>query len=131
MKGRVTQPPDSADVRTHAVEAAGFLKALANEQRLRVLCALLGGPRSVGEINASLSLSQSALSQHLRVLRAAGILTSSRRSQTVHYALAPGPSLAILEVLNRAYCAPGAGVRGAGRRGAARRRDAGRKPRAR
>ncbi len=126
MKGRATQPPASADVRTHAGEAAAFLKALANEQRLRVLCVLLGGPRSVGEINASLSLSQSALSQHLGVLRAAGVLTSSRRSQTVHYALAPGPSLAILEVLNRAYCAPGAGIRGA-----ARRRDARCKPRSR
>ncbi len=94
----------AADVRRHVAEAAGFLKALANEQRLQVLCALLEGRRSVGEINAELPLSQSALSQHLGVLREAGIVLTERRSQTVYYSLAPGPALDVMRVLHGAFC---------------------------
>jgi len=108
-----------ADVRGHASEAAGFLKALANEQRLQVLCVLLEGRLSVGEINAELPLSQSALSQHLGVLREAGIVRTERRSQTVYYSLAPGPALEVMRVLHDAFCAT---VVRAGRAARARRR---------
>lgn len=111
MKRTVTHPRALASVRRHAGEAAQLLKALGNEQRLQVLCALPGGPRSVGGINASVSLSQSALSQHLGVLRAVGVVTTERQAQTVYYALVPGPALAILEVLYRAYCASNAPIR--------------------
>jgi len=98
--------PAMAQVREHAVEAAAFLKALANDQRLLVLCALLDGPLSVGDINQRVPLSQSALSQHLGVLREAGLVTTSRQSQTINYALAPGPALQIMEVLYATFCAP-------------------------
>lgn len=101
-----------ADVRGHAADAARLLKALASEQRLAVLCALLDGPLSVGEINALVPLSQSALSQHLAVLRSAGIVTTEKQSQTVYYALAPGPALEIMEVLYRAFCAGGRAATG-------------------
>ncbi|HVC02166.1 MAG TPA: metalloregulator ArsR/SmtB family transcription factor [Steroidobacteraceae bacterium] len=111
MKRTSNHPPALAGVRRHAGEAARLLKALGNDQRLQVLCALLGGPRSVGGINASVPLSQSALSQHLGVLRAAGVVTTERQAQTVYYALVPGPALAILKVLYRAYCASGAPIR--------------------
>jgi ArsR family transcriptional regulator, virulence genes transcriptional regulator len=70
------------------------------------LCALLDGPMSVGEINERVPLSQSALSQHLAVLRAAGVVTTRRQSQTIYYALAQGPALKIMEVLYDAFCAP-------------------------
>jgi len=96
-----------ADIRRHATDAAGLLKALANEQRLAVLCTLLDGPKSVGAINARVPLSQSALSQHLAVLRARGLVNTRRESQTIHYGLAPGPALDILDVLYRAFCARG------------------------
>jgi ArsR family transcriptional regulator, virulence genes transcriptional regulator len=98
----------AAGVQDHATEAAALFKALANEQRLLVLCALLEGPRSVGEINARVPLSQSALSQHLAVLRAASLVTTRRASQTIYYAFAPGPALRIMEVIYAAYCAPDA-----------------------
>ena len=97
-------PRALAAVRAHAGDAATLLKALASDQRLAVLCALLDGPLSVGEINESVPLSQSALSQHLAVLRAAGVVATERQSQTVYYALAPGPALEIMEVLYRAFC---------------------------
>jgi ArsR family transcriptional regulator, virulence genes transcriptional regulator len=100
--------PELAAVREHAAEAAGFLKALANDQRLLVLCSLLNGPLSVGEINERVKLSQSALSQHLGVLRESGLVTTDRQSQTIYYALASGPALQIMEVLYSAFCAPAA-----------------------
>jgi DNA-binding transcriptional ArsR family regulator len=93
-------------MREHATDAAGLLKALANDQRLMVLCSLIDGALSVGEINERIPLSQSALSQHLGVLRDAGLVTTSRQSQTVHYALAQGPALQIMEILYSAFCAP-------------------------
>ena len=56
---------DIAAMQAHAGDAAQLLKALANEKRLQILCLLTAGERSVGDINALLDLSQSALSQHL------------------------------------------------------------------
>jgi DNA-binding transcriptional ArsR family regulator len=108
-------PAAVAAVQEHAGEAAALLKALASEQRLLVLCCLLEGPRSVGEINERVSLSQSALSQHLAVLREAGLVNTDRQSQTIHYSLAPGPTVRIMEVLYSEFCAPAARNRRAAR----------------
>ena len=60
---------DPSQMQAHLAEAAQLLKALGNEQRLHILCNLLEGPLSVGELNQRLELSQSALSQHLALLR--------------------------------------------------------------
>ncbi len=98
--------PALGEMQEHAGEAAAFLKALANDQRLLILCSLLDGELSVGEINARVPLSQSALSQHLSVLRDANMVTTARRSQTIHYALAPGPALRVMEVLYSTFCDP-------------------------
>ena len=106
MRGQIM--PGMAEVREHATEAAAFLKALANDQRLLVLCALLEGALSVGDINERVPLSQSALSQHLSVLREAGLVTTARQSQTIYYRLASGPALQIMEVLYATFCAPSA-----------------------
>jgi DNA-binding transcriptional ArsR family regulator len=61
---------------------------------------------SVGGINDRVPLSQSALSQHLSVLRDARLVITTRQSQTIYYALASGPALQIMEVLYAAFCAP-------------------------
>src|SRR5579859_661566 len=100
-----TRAPLSA-IEAHAGEAAALLKALANDQRLLVLCCLLDGPLSVGEINERVALSQSALSQHLGVLRDAALVTTTRKSQTIYYALTEGPALEIMQILYSAFCAP-------------------------
>ncbi len=89
----------------NADAAAALLKALANGQRLRILCLLVGGERSVSEINAELDLSQSALSQHLAKLREEGLVTTRREAQTIHYALADGPAAHIIATLHSFYCA--------------------------
>lgn len=104
-RGRVARPPvDTREIAPHAKDAAGLLKALANEQRLMILCNLLGGPLAVGELNAQIGLSQSALSQHLAVLRDAGVVATEREAQTIYYSLPSGVVTEIIGVLYREYC---------------------------
>lgn len=112
MNRKAAVPPVGLDIdamRENADQAAALLKVLANGQRLRILCLLLGGERSVSDMNASMTLSQSALSQHLARLRQDGLVTTRREAQTIHYALTPGPALAVIEALHGIYCAPAAG----------------------
>jgi DNA-binding transcriptional ArsR family regulator len=91
-------------IKPHADKAAALLKALANEQRLMILCNLLEGPLTVGELNERVSLSQSALSQHLGVLREANVVTTSREAQSIHYSLPPGAVTGIIEILYTEFC---------------------------
>jgi len=97
--------PDAHELAEHAETAARLLKALANSHRLQVLCVLGEEELSVGEINTRVPLSQSALSQHLKVLREDGLVTTRRASQTVYYRVAPGPAMDVIAVLHRHYCA--------------------------
>ena len=95
---------DPAAMQQHAGEAAQLLKALANERRLQVLCLLADGERSVGEVNELLDLSQSALAQHLAVLRQEGLVVTRREAKTIRYSLAPGPAGEVIETLHGIYC---------------------------
>ncbi|AXA85376.1 transcriptional regulator [Lysobacter oculi] len=97
---------DGEAMRLHAADASRVLKALANEKRLLLLCQLVEGECSVGELNARVDLSQSALSQHLAVLRDEGLVTTRREAQTIYYALAEGPAQQILATLHGIYCGP-------------------------
>lgn len=90
----------------NADEAARLLRALANPQRLRVLCLLVGKELSVGQINERVELSQSALSQHLAVLREERLVHTRREAQTIYYSLAQGPAQTLIETLHGIYCAP-------------------------
>ena len=98
---------DPEAMRTHAGDAAHLLRVLANEKRLMLLCLLVEGEHSVGELNAKVDLSQSALSQHLAVLREDGLVTTRREAQTIFYALADGPAQRIIETLHGIYCGVG------------------------
>jgi DNA-binding transcriptional ArsR family regulator len=99
-------PPSLASqMDAKAEDVADLLKAMANPQRLRVLCLLLEGERSVGQINERVELSQSALSQHLGVLRDKKLVSTRREAQTVFYSVAPGPVHDIIETLHAIYCA--------------------------
>jgi DNA-binding transcriptional ArsR family regulator len=97
-------PTDAEEMRAHAHDAARLLKAMANDKRLLILCLLVGGEQAVGDINAGLDLSQSALSQHLAVLREEGLVTTRRSAQTIYYSLAPGPVQDIIRVLHKTFC---------------------------
>jgi DNA-binding transcriptional ArsR family regulator len=105
-------------MKVHASDAAALMKTLGNEQRLLVLCNLLEQPMTVGELNERVSLSQSALSQHLALLREAGLVETRREAQSIHYSLPPGPVTRVIALLQDIYCAPGSPAvpAGAGRR---------------
>ena len=107
MARRNAQPPLNAErMREHAGDAAQLLKVLANEKRLMILCLLVDSERPVNELNALLDLSQSALSQHLAVLRDDGLVQTRREAQSIVYSIAPGPAQRILETLHSVYCDP-------------------------
>ena len=93
-----------ADMQAHAQEAAALLKALANENRLMILCTLMSGEMSVGELNARVPLSQSALSQHLASLREAGLVSTRKEAQTVFYRLQGDDATKVIAVLQSIYC---------------------------
>lgn len=99
-------------MREHAADASRLLKALANDKRLTLLCLMVEGEQSVGELNAKVALSQSALSQHLAVLREDGLVSTRREAQTIYYTLASGPARRIIETLHGIYCGapPGRGT---------------------
>lgn len=90
-----------------ADQAAEVLKSLANRHRLLILCQLVDGERSVGELAGFLGARDSTVSQHLALLRKDGLVTTRREAQTIYYSLAPGPARKILETLFEIYCAPG------------------------
>jgi len=81
------------------------MKAMGNEQRLLILCLLVDGELSVGELQAQLELSQSALSQHLATLRRAGLVATRRESQTIYYRLGDAAASAVIATLHGLFCA--------------------------
>jgi DNA-binding transcriptional ArsR family regulator len=95
---------DAEAMQSHAEDAVRMLKALANRSRLMVLCALTHGELTVGQINQLIPLSQSALSQHLAVLRRDNMVRTRREAQTIYYSLADGPAAELIQVLHDLYC---------------------------
>ena len=96
--------PDAHEMGRHANDAAALLKALANPRRLEILCVLGEGELSVGALNERIPLSQSALSQHLAILRSDGLVRTRRESQAIFYSVCPGPALDIIHVLHGHFC---------------------------
>ena len=91
-------------MRKQAKRASGLLKAIANENRLLILCQLVDGEASVGELGKKLDLSQSALSQHLARLRRDGVVKTRRQAQTIRYAIASEDAKALLSTMYRLFC---------------------------
>lgn len=89
-----------------AEEVAATLGAMANPKRLLVMCTLLAGEKSVGELAEIVELSPAALSQHLGKMRALRLVSTRRDGQTILYSLASAEVRAVLETLYRVYCAP-------------------------
>jgi len=77
---------------------------MANKSRLMILCYLAEGEKSVSELQRHVGLRQSALSQHLAILRNAHIVRTRRSSQSVYYSLASQEVRAIMATLYQLYC---------------------------
>ncbi|MDX2238624.1 MAG: metalloregulator ArsR/SmtB family transcription factor [Hyphomonadaceae bacterium] len=97
-------PAQLAAFEAGAAAATAMLKALANERRLMILCQLGAGELSVGALQARLGMSQSALSQHLSVLREEGVVATRRAGQTIHYRIADPAAVRIIATLIEIYC---------------------------
>jgi DNA-binding transcriptional ArsR family regulator len=90
---------------TEAKKVAELLKILANENRLMILCALIEGDKTVGEIAEYVpKITQSALSQHLTLLKTAGILQSDKQGMYVTYSIADPRVNEVMETLKKYYC---------------------------
>ena len=88
-----------------AAKAAQWLRALANEHRLLVLCLLLeAGEMSVSELQARIALSQSALSQHLARMRDEGLITYRREAQTLYYRIDHPEIASLIATLKTIFC---------------------------
>jgi DNA-binding transcriptional ArsR family regulator len=91
----------------HAREASDLLKALAHEGRLLILCDLLQGEKSVGELEALLSRRQASVSQQLARLRLEGLVSTRRDGRTIYYAIANDRVRSIIGALYASFCEPG------------------------
>jgi ArsR family transcriptional regulator len=89
-----------------ATAAATLLKALANEDRLLILCNLAAGEKNVTELQEILGLRQPTLSQQLSRLRYEGLVEFRRDGKSIHYRLASDEAAKVIEVLYELYCAP-------------------------
>jgi ArsR family transcriptional regulator, virulence genes transcriptional regulator len=106
MKRLMEKDIDVEAMVTNADNAAKWLKAFANPYRLMILCLLLDRELSVTELNEIVPLSQSALSQHLAVLRHEDLVATRKSSQLVYYALKNEQVTEVISILYRRYCAP-------------------------
>lgn len=94
---------DLADLEASAAAAARLMKLLSNEQRLILLCRLVEGECSVGDLADYVGLAQSAASQHLAKLRAESVVTTRREGQTIYYRLADPAAIRVIDTLCEIY----------------------------
>lgn len=88
-----------------ADDASELLKALANRHRLLILCQLVDGERSVGQLAEFLGIRDSTVSQHLALLRRDRIISGRRDGQTIWYRIESEPARSVISALYGAYCA--------------------------
>lgn len=95
---------DVREIECNIGAASNLLKALSNEKRLLIVCALYKGEKSVGELEEIVGLSQSALSQHLARLRRDDVVATRRCAQTIYYSLNGQTTKEVLRCLYEIYC---------------------------
>jgi len=123
MTRPATQPIETADpncrfasseglgeMAEQAQMAAGFLKALAHEGRLLILCSLVGGERSVTELEHLLGARQAAVSQQLARLRLEGLVTCRREGKAIYYALGDARVARLVGLMHEMFCGPEPGT---------------------
>ena len=98
--------PELRQLMRKARDASDFLKALAHESRLLLLCLIAQRERSVTELEEILSLRQANVSQQLAKLRAEGLVGARRDGKSVHYYVADPAAQRVLALLYDIYCAP-------------------------
>ncbi len=97
---------DLDQMRASARSVTALLRALANEDRLMLLCQLCLGESSVSELEVELDIRQPSLSQQLGVLRTEGLVNTRRDGKRIYYSIADDRVLAVLNTLHELYCEP-------------------------
>ena len=92
------------DVFVNAQRASRFLKALANDNRLVILCSLADGEKNVGELEQILGIRQPTLSQQLARLRSDDLVETRRDSRQIYYGLASDEAKQMIDLLNKLFC---------------------------
>lgn len=92
------------EMQAAAAEATAVLGALANENRLLLLCQLSQGEKCVQELEDAVDLHQPTLSQQLGVLRSLSIVDTRRDGKRIYYSIADGKVLRLLRTLYDLYC---------------------------
>lgn len=105
MNSKVTINPDA--MRAAVDQASELMKALSNQHRLLILCHLIDGEKSVGQLAEFLGIRDSTVSQHLALLRRDGIIANRRDGQTIWYRIDADIAREVVSVLYAHYCAPG------------------------
>lgn len=95
---------DLKNLQANAVAVAEILKALAHETRLRVICAIGEGERSVLDMADELAVGQSCLSQHLAKMRNIGILDVRRDANMVYYHIKDKRVINLVLALKGNFC---------------------------
>ncbi len=104
---KITDKFDIEAMRFAAANASVLLKALANPDRLLLLCQLSQGEQCVSDLESLLGIVQPTLSQQLGVLRAEGLVATRRQGKNIFYTVADPTALEILSLLYRLYCPQG------------------------
>ena len=101
---RAKRTLDIREMLANAEEASEFLKALAHETRLVILCLLIERDRTVTELEQLLGQRQSAVSQQLSRLRADDLVETRRQGKNIYYSIARPEVVEIIGSLYRAFC---------------------------
>lgn len=99
-------PAPPSEMARNAQSAAAYLKTLAHEGRLMILCHLGSGEKSVGELEDILEIRQAAVSQMLARLREEGLVSTRRDGKTIYYSLADQNTYEVIQLLYRLFCRP-------------------------
>lgn len=97
------------DMFENAGKVSAFLKAMANDNRLVILCKLSEGEKNVGQLENLLGIRQPTLSQQLARLRADELVATRRDSKQVYYSLASEEVRQIIGLLYQLFCGPKGG----------------------
>lgn len=91
-------------MRSNATQASNFLKALANPDRLLLLCQLSQGEKCVSDLEATVGIKQPSLSQQLTVLRAENLVQTRREGKQIYYSISSQPALLVMKLLYQQFC---------------------------
>lgn len=108
--GKLASPANAAVLdldwmRHQAGQVVSLLKVIGNPDRLLLLCQMLQGEYSVGELEEMLDIHQPTLSQQLGVLRSEGLVSTRREGKYIYYRVSHPHVQVILETLHQLYCA--------------------------